>query len=221
MKMSSFRVRTRLIAGFALLLLMTAFIGVLGVSELSKLNHTVEQLATSDWETARTAISLRSNIRSIAARTAEFLLADAAARPGVRSKMEENRAAIEESLQKMSTLDTDSAEAVEGLRSGAGEGLEQVVLPLIETQGRARRREAMRAGGARLEDEAPIQWVVDSGCAHVTVGRHPHPGTRLGRSPSDRACLLEQKHGCPALRGHDSRGEARGAAPDDDDVGFG
>jgi methyl-accepting chemotaxis protein len=117
MKMSSFRVRTRLIAGFALLLLMTAFIGVLGVSELSKLNHTVEQLATSDWETARTAISLRSNIRSIAARTAEFLLADAAARPGVRSKMEENRAAIEESLQKMSTLDTDSAEAVEGLRT--------------------------------------------------------------------------------------------------------
>ena len=104
MKMSSFRVRTRLIAGFALLLLMTAFIGVLGVSELSKLNHTVEQLATSDWETARTAISLRSNIRSIAARTAEFLLADAAARPGVRSKMEENRAAIQESLQKMSTL---------------------------------------------------------------------------------------------------------------------
>ena len=68
MKMSSFRVRTRLIAGFALLLLMTAFIGVLGVSELSKLNHTAEQLATSDWETARTAISLRSNIRSIAAR---------------------------------------------------------------------------------------------------------------------------------------------------------
>jgi methyl-accepting chemotaxis protein len=116
MKISNFKVQSRLMAGFAVLLIMSATIGVFGVRELGSLNQTVNQLTTEDWETVQGALTLRSTIRNVAARTAEFLLADGAERPAIRAQLEENRQTIQQGLEKMATLDTESSEAVEGLR---------------------------------------------------------------------------------------------------------
>ena len=55
-----------------------ALLGGVGLLKLHTLNRTVIDLVGEDWPTARTAIDLRSNFRSLAARTMEFLLADEA-----------------------------------------------------------------------------------------------------------------------------------------------
>src|SRR4051812_26937495 len=115
MKLSNLKVRTRLIAGFGLLLLTALFIGGLGVVQLGRLHSAVVQLSTEDWDTARGAITLRSNLRSVGARSAEYLLADEASRPAVLEKLNENRQAIEDGIEKLSKLDTENADAVNGL----------------------------------------------------------------------------------------------------------
>src|SRR3954467_7858056 len=115
MKLSNLKVRTRLIAGFGLLLLTALFIGGLGGVQLGGLHSAVVQLSTEDWNTARGAITLRSNLRSVGARSAEYLLADEASRPAVLEKLNENRKAIEEGIEKLSKLDTEDTESVNGL----------------------------------------------------------------------------------------------------------
>ena len=115
MKISDMKVRTRLMAGFGLLLLTTAMLGGIGVWKLNRLNATVNELVTDDWQTAKNSIGLRSNIRSLAARTMEFLLADEASRPALREKLEEHRAAIDATFDTLGKYDTDNADAVAGL----------------------------------------------------------------------------------------------------------
>jgi methyl-accepting chemotaxis protein len=115
MKIVDFRVRTRLVVGFGLLLLTTALIGGIGVMHLGSLHGTVTRLSTEDWQTVSGAIDARSNLRSVAARTAELLLADDAARAGIRAKLDEHRASLDQTLEKLATLDADSAEARAGL----------------------------------------------------------------------------------------------------------
>src|SRR6478752_7232217 len=80
MKIADYKVGTRMLVGFATLLLATAIMGGLGVYYLGKVNETVRQMATDDFTTLKDAISIRSNIRSVAARTSEYLLSDDAAR---------------------------------------------------------------------------------------------------------------------------------------------
>ena len=116
MKMSDFKVRTRLIAGFGLLLLTTAFIGGLGVRQLSSMNEDVQQLVNDDWQSAKGAIDVRVNLRNIAANTMELLLVDDLARPAVRAKLEESRAALDASLESLAKFDPDNREAQDGLR---------------------------------------------------------------------------------------------------------
>jgi hypothetical protein len=53
MNLSSFKVRDRLLAGFALLLIATAVIGVVGVQQLGGRNAAVDPLATRDWVAER------------------------------------------------------------------------------------------------------------------------------------------------------------------------
>ena len=81
MKLSNLKVRTRLLAGLSVLLIMCVCVGVFAVRELGKLNETVHQLTTEDWETIQGATTLRSSIRTVAARSTELLLADPADRP--------------------------------------------------------------------------------------------------------------------------------------------
>ena len=115
MKISDLKVRTRLMVGFGLLLLTTAMLGGVGMLKLNTLNDTVNDLVTDDWQTAKNSIGLRSNIRSLAARTMEFLLADEASRPALREKLDEHRATIDATFDTLSKYDTDNAEAVAGL----------------------------------------------------------------------------------------------------------
>ncbi len=52
MRFPTFKVGTRLGVGFALLLIASVVVGVIGVSRLGDLNDGVEQLATKDWAKA-------------------------------------------------------------------------------------------------------------------------------------------------------------------------
>src|SRR6185295_3204264 len=114
MNVSNFKVRTRLMVGFGLLLLATAVIAVFAVRELGHLNETVNQLTTEDWETIQGATTLRSSIRTVSARSTEFLLLDAAGRPAVLTKLEDARKQIDDTFEEMSHLDTENADAMNG-----------------------------------------------------------------------------------------------------------
>jgi methyl-accepting chemotaxis protein len=116
MKLSNLKVRTRLLAGLSVLLVMCVCVGVFAVRELGKLNETVHQLTTEDWETIQGATTLRSSIRTVAARSTELLLADPADRPAVRVKLDEAREQITEKFEEMSHLDTENADAMNGLQ---------------------------------------------------------------------------------------------------------
>jgi len=116
MNIANFKVRTRLVAGFAILLAISVVISVFAVRELGHLKETVDQLTGEDWETIQGATTLRSSVRTVAARGTEFLLADNADRPAVRAKLEDARAQIQQTFEKMSTLDTDNEDAVNGLK---------------------------------------------------------------------------------------------------------
>jgi len=111
MKISDMKVRTRLFAGFFTLLLFAVVIAVFSHRELTHLNETVNQLTTEDWETITLANGLRTDVRSEAEHTSEFLLADAADRPGVRAKLDEARGDIEQTIEKLSGLDVEDKEA--------------------------------------------------------------------------------------------------------------
>jgi methyl-accepting chemotaxis protein len=115
MRIADFKVRTRLMVGFGLLLITTAILGGIGLMKLNTLHGTVNELVTDDWQTAKNSIGLRSNIRSLAARTMEFLLADDASKPAIREKLDEHRATIDATFETLSKYDTDSAEAQTGL----------------------------------------------------------------------------------------------------------
>ena len=111
MKISDLKVRTRLSAGFFTLLLFAVVIAVFAQRELSHLNETVKQLTTEDWETITLSNGLRTDVRSLSEHTSEFLLADAADRPGVRAKIDEARKDVEQTLEKLSGLDKEDQEA--------------------------------------------------------------------------------------------------------------
>jgi len=94
MQISNFTVRTRLIAGFSILLIMSVFIAGFAVRELGHLNETVNQLTTEDWETIQGATNLRSKIRTVSARMTELLLEEPDRRAKVLAELEEARTQI-------------------------------------------------------------------------------------------------------------------------------
>jgi methyl-accepting chemotaxis protein len=105
------KVRTRLIAGFALLLITTAVIGVVGVQQLGHLNAAVDQLATKDWAAANKAITVRANVRSLSAKTPEYLIADEAKRPKILAKMDEHKGVIAEGFEALEKIEDGDADA--------------------------------------------------------------------------------------------------------------
>jgi methyl-accepting chemotaxis protein len=111
MKISDTKVRTRLFAGFFILLLFAVVIAVFAERQLSHLNETVNQLTTEDWDTITLSNSLRTDVRSLSEHTSEFLLADAADRPGVRAQLDDARGDIEQTLEKLSGLDKEDTQA--------------------------------------------------------------------------------------------------------------
>jgi methyl-accepting chemotaxis protein len=117
MNISNFKVRTRLFAGFITLLVFTTVIGIFAVRQLGHLNETVQQLTTEDWETISGANAFRTDMRTVSARIAEFLLADSTGRPEVRVKLDEARAEIQKTFEKMATLDTENKDAMDGLQN--------------------------------------------------------------------------------------------------------
>jgi len=111
MKISDLKVRTRLFAGFFTLLLFAVVIAVFAQRQLSHLNETVQQLTTEDWETITLSNGLRTDVRSVSEHVSEFLLADAADRPGVRARLDKVRGDVEQSIEKLSGLDMEDKEA--------------------------------------------------------------------------------------------------------------
>ncbi|HET7810432.1 MAG TPA: methyl-accepting chemotaxis protein [Steroidobacteraceae bacterium] len=116
MNVSNYKVRTRLLVGFGLLLVATAVIGFIAVRSLGHLNETVHQLTTEDWQTIQGATQLRASVRTVAARSTEFLLTDATDRPAVRAKLEAARSEIAATLEALSHLDTENKDAMDGLQ---------------------------------------------------------------------------------------------------------
>ena len=108
---ANLKVRTRLIAGFALLLITTAVIGVVGVQQLGKLNAAVNQLATRDWAAANKAITVRANVRSLSAKTPEYLIADEATRVKILAKMDEHKGIIAEGFEALEAIEQGDADA--------------------------------------------------------------------------------------------------------------
>jgi len=117
MKISDLKVRTRLFAGFFTLLLFAVVIAVFGQRELSHLNETVHQLTTEDWDTITLSNGLRTDVRSVSGGVSEFLVADAADRPGIRAKLDGLRGEIEATLEKLSGLDKEDQEAQNRLQT--------------------------------------------------------------------------------------------------------
>jgi CHASE3 domain sensor protein len=113
MKMARFKVRTRLLAGFALLLITTVVIGVVGVQQLGHLNDSVDQLATRDWAAANKAITTRANVRSLSAKTPEYLIADAGKRPKILAKMDEHKGVITEGFEALEKIEAGDIQATE------------------------------------------------------------------------------------------------------------
>jgi methyl-accepting chemotaxis protein len=111
MKISNWKVRTRLFAGFFTLLLFAVVIAVFAQRQLSHLNETVNQLTTEDWETITLANSLRTDTRSVSEHISEFVLADADDRPAVRARLDAVRADVEQTIEKLSGLDVEDKEA--------------------------------------------------------------------------------------------------------------
>jgi len=111
MKVSNLKVRTRLFGGFLALLLFAVVIAVFSVRQLGHLNETVNQLTTEDWDTITLSNGLRTDVRSISEHVSEFLLADAADRPAVRAKLDDNLKDVDQTLEKLSGLDVEDKEA--------------------------------------------------------------------------------------------------------------
>src|SRR5262245_8840641 len=105
MKISNFKVRTRLIAGFVLLLLATAIVGVLGVRELGSLHATVERLASDDWYEARDAMSVETGLKSASALLTELLVAEPDGQMGISSQLLELRDSITRKLEEIDKLE--------------------------------------------------------------------------------------------------------------------
>jgi PAS domain S-box-containing protein len=103
--------------GFGIRLFNPGIIGRVGGLKLGSLNATENQLVTEDWQSVRNAISVRSNFRSLAARTMEFLLADDASRPAIRERLEEHRSTIDQTIDALAKFDVDSAEAQAGVET--------------------------------------------------------------------------------------------------------
>ena len=111
MKISDTKVRTRLFAGFFTLLAFAVVIAVFSERQLSHLNETVQQLTTEDWDTITLSNGLRTDVRSASEHISEFLLAEAADRPAVRTKLDTVRDDVEQTIEKLSGLDVDDEEA--------------------------------------------------------------------------------------------------------------
>jgi len=111
MKFSDLKVRTKLFAGFFTLLAFAVIIAVFSQRELSHLEETVHQLTTEDWDTITLSNGLRTDVRGVSARVSEYLMSDPENRAAVRAKLLMLRSEIESTLETMSGLDVEDAEA--------------------------------------------------------------------------------------------------------------
>ena len=111
MSLASLNLRTRLLAGFALMLVTTAIIGVVAVQQLGGLNAAVDQLATRDWAAANKAITTRANVRSLSAKTPEYLIADSATRPKIVAKIDEHKGIIAEGFDALEKIEAGDPQA--------------------------------------------------------------------------------------------------------------
>ena len=87
--------------------------------ELDTLHGTVNELVTDDWQTGEEFDRTASNIRSLAARITEFLLADDASKPAIREKLDEHRSDHRRRPSR-------SSRARHGLGRGQGAACEKV-----------------------------------------------------------------------------------------------
>jgi methyl-accepting chemotaxis protein len=115
MKVSNFKVGTRLSIGFGVLLLGSMLIGGISLWRLSQLDEVVTRLSTEDWERARLTMEMEMRTRDNAAKAARVLLdgIDAAGIEKLRAEMSANSKANGEALERLEVLvASDDAKAL-------------------------------------------------------------------------------------------------------------
>jgi methyl-accepting chemotaxis protein len=105
MKISNINVGTRLAMGFGVLLVACSVVGFIGWQRITQLNAALEQLATNNWETAKAALEIESQLNNIKGGSGEALLAkDSDTAEWVLGEIDDNRASIDKSFEHLDEL---------------------------------------------------------------------------------------------------------------------
>ena len=105
MKMSNFRIGTRLAAGFGLVLLLLALVVAVGLQRFHDVGRATATLIDDDWAKAEAAATIDTMTRANARRTLELFIApDDGYRTRVRENIASNRHEIDGALATLRRL---------------------------------------------------------------------------------------------------------------------
>ncbi|HUQ11080.1 MAG TPA: methyl-accepting chemotaxis protein, partial [Steroidobacteraceae bacterium] len=112
MKVSNYKVGTRLIVGFGLLLLACGAIGLIGVSRMTDLNSAMQEFTTHDWRMVKLASAAENHVRIIASNTGELLISDELERDIIAADIKHNRTDATAAFDELGKLlDADDTKA--------------------------------------------------------------------------------------------------------------
>jgi methyl-accepting chemotaxis protein len=131
MKMANFKVGSRLMAGFGLLLVACAAIGFVGIQKMKELDTGMQEIAEHDWKMVKLVSGMESNFRTIAVSTSELLIADAAEQRSLRELIGTQRQEASEAMTELEkALDEPDTQAqmvkLAAARSGQVASLKKV-----------------------------------------------------------------------------------------------
>jgi methyl-accepting chemotaxis protein len=105
MKLSNLNVGTRLAMAFGLVLVLMAFLVVVGLTRFGSIGATSAQLVESDWVKAEAASVITATTRANARRTMELLIVnDKNQRERVKQRIEDNKKTITEAIERLDRL---------------------------------------------------------------------------------------------------------------------
>ncbi len=91
MKFANYKVGTRLMVGFGLLLLACGAIGLIGIGKMTSLNSAMLDFTTHDWRQVQLATAAENHIRIIASDAGELLISDELERDIISGDIKHNR----------------------------------------------------------------------------------------------------------------------------------
>jgi methyl-accepting chemotaxis protein len=109
-KLSNFKIGTRLAAGFGLVLVLLVLVAAIGVQALQTVGGATRSMIDDDWAKAEAAATIDTMTRANARRTLELFIApDDAYRNHVRAMIASNRRGIDGALETLRRLVASSA----------------------------------------------------------------------------------------------------------------